>query len=65
MENDILDATRDYSEECDNNDLRNEIANVLRTYFETNDNGEPNERFDPNYSAQQALDEIHEIIGNI
>ena len=58
-------AIIDYSEECDYNALKNKISNVLKTYFETDDNGDPNERYDPYYSAQQALDDIHEIIGDI
>lgn len=57
--------TVDYSEECDYNALKNKIANVLRTYFETDDNGDPNERHDPYYTAEQAIDDIHELIGDI
>lgn len=57
--------TIDYSEECDCNALKNKSANVLRTYFETDDNGDPNERYDPVYPAEQALDDIHELIGDI
>lgn len=47
------------------NGLKTQIANVLRKYFEYNDNGEPNDEYDQYYGAQQALDDIHEIIGEI
>ena len=65
MEDDILDGTQDYSEECDYTALKNRIVNVLRKYFEYDDDGEPTPEFDPDYTAQAAIDEIHEIIGDI
>ena len=45
--------------------LKKQIADVLRKYFQYNDRGEPNDEYDPNFTPQDALDEIHEIIGNI
>ena len=65
MENDILDGIKDCSKECDYNYLKKQIANVLRKYFQYNDRGEPNDEYDPNFTPQDALDEIHEIIGSI
>lgn len=65
MEDDILDGIKDYSEECDCNYLKKQIANVLRKYFQYDDRGEPNDEYDPDFTPQDALDEIHEIIGDI
>ena len=41
------------------------IKNVLRRYFDYNDHGDPNEQFDPDCTAQDAIDDIHEIVGEI
>lgn len=49
----------------DEDDLVEEIRTVLRRYFETNDDGKNNPEYDPDFSAQDAIDEIHDIIGNI
>ena len=49
----------------DANVLKNNIKAVLRRYFETNDNGDPTPSFDENFTAQDAIDEIHNIIGDI
>ena len=65
MEDNILDSIKDYSEECDCNYLKKRIANVLRKYFQYDDCGEPNDEYDPDFTPQDALDEIHEIIGDI
>lgn len=65
MEDDILDGTQNYSEECDYHALKNKVADVLRKYFQYDDRGEPNASYDPNFEPQAALDEIHEIIGKI
>ena len=65
MEDNILDGVKDCSEECDYIYLKKQIANVLRKYFQYNDRGEPNDEYDPNFTPQDALDEIHEMIGNI
>ena len=55
----------DYSEECDYNALKNKIKAVLRRYFECDDDGDANKEYDPNFSAQDALDEIKEAVGGI
>ena len=47
------------------NDLAEKIRNVLRRYFEANDNGDPNPEFDERFEAQAAIDAIHEIVGKI
>lgn len=41
------------------------IRNVLRRYFETDDNDNPNKEYDENYCAQAAINDIHSIVGNI
>ena len=41
------------------------IKNVLRRYFETDDNGEVSKTYDENFSAADAIDEIREIVGKI
>lgn len=46
------------------NDIE-QIKNVLRKYFEYDDNGNPNEEYDPNFSAIDAIEKIHQIIGKI
>lgn len=60
-----MPETTDYTEECDYNALKNKIKGVLRRYFETDDNGDDNEEFDDSYTAEQAIDDIHDIIGEI
>lgn len=55
----------DYTEEVDYNALKNRIKAVLRRYFEVDDDGEPNKEFDDDYTAQQAIDDIHDIVGDI
>lgn len=62
---DVLDNTTDYSAECDYNTLKNKIKKVLKRYFECDDYGDPNKEHDPDYTAQDAIDDIHEIIGEI
>ncbi len=47
------------------NDLAEKIRQVLRRYFEANDNGDPNPEFDERFEAQAAIDAIHEIVGKI
>jgi len=46
-------------------EIAERVKNVLRKYFEYDDNGHPNENYDETFEAQSAIDEIHEIIGNI
>lgn len=41
------------------------IRAVLRRYFEVNDNGDVNPEYDEDFTAQDAIDEIHDIIGEI
>lgn len=53
----------DYSEECDYNALKRSIIGVLKKYFECDDNGDPNPEHDDCFTAQDAIDEIHDIIG--
>ena len=45
--------------------LKLNVKNLLRRYFECNDNGEPNPEHDPYYTAQDFVDDIHDLIGNI
>ena len=41
------------------------IKKVLRRYFFKDDNGEVSKTFDEYFTASEAIDEIHEIVGNI
>ena len=41
------------------------IKNVLRRYFEVDDNGEVSKTYDEHFTASDAIDEIHEIVGDI
>ena len=54
-----------YTEELDNNTLKNKIKAVLRRYLPTDDNGNPNSEFDDNFTSEQAIDEIYDIVGGI
>ena len=45
--------------------ISEQIKEVLRKYFEYHDNGNKNEEFDETFSAADALDEIHYIVGDI
>ena len=56
---------QDYSEECDYNALKNSIKAVLRRYFEADDDGDPNKEYDPNFTAQDAVDEIKDLVGGL
>jgi len=42
-----------------------EIRHLLRRYFECDDNGDPNAEYDPEYTAQDCIDDIRELVGNI
>lgn len=55
----------DYADDCDYNSLKSRITNVLLQYFEYHDNGNRSKSYNPIMSAQEALDEIHDIIGDI
>lgn len=59
------DINVDNAEECDYNYLKSKIRGVLKRYFECDDNGDPNKEHDPDYTAQDAIDDIHDIIGDI
>lgn len=45
--------------------VEDKIRAVLRRYFEVNDNGDVNPEYDDCFTAQDAIDEIHDIIGEI
>ena len=47
------------------NDFAEEIRHLLRRYFECDDNGDKNAEYDPDYSAQDCIDDIRELVGNI
>lgn len=47
------------------NDFAERIRNVLRRYFEADDNGNPNPEFDESFEPQAVIDAIHEIVGKI
>lgn len=49
----------------DSVDISSKIKNVLRRYFEADDNGNDNKEFDDSYTAEAAIDDIHEIVGDI
>jgi len=63
MAEDILEG--DYSENCDYVSLKNHIKGLLRKYFEFDDSGNKNKEYDPNFSAQDFVDDIHDYIGDI
>ena len=41
------------------------IKNVLRRYFETDERGNVSKTYDENFSAADAIEEIHKIVGKI
>lgn len=55
----------DHSGACDYESLKSRIKKVLRRYFECDDNGDRNKEYDGTYGAQEAIDDIHEIVGGI
>ena len=55
----------DYSEECDYNALKNGLKQLLLRYSDSADNGAPSPFHDPYYTAQNAVDDIHDLIGDI
>lgn len=55
----------DYTEELDYNALKNKIKAVLRRHLPTDDNGNPNPEFDDCFTAEEAIDEIYDIVGGI
>jgi len=55
----------DYSETDGRERLKNNIKDLLRRYFESDDEGAPNAEHDPYYTAQDFVDDIHELVGTI
>ncbi len=55
----------DYTEELDYNALKNKIKAVLCRHLPTDDNGDLNPEFDDCFTAEQAIDEIYDIVGGI
>ena len=47
------------------NALSAKLRQLLRRYFECNDNGNPNSEHDPDYTAQDFVDDVHDLVGNI
>ena len=47
------------------NDLAEMIRKLLRRYFETYVNGDPIPEHDPNYSAQDFVNDVHYLVGYI
>lgn len=47
------------------NDKIERIKDVLRRYFEVDDNGNENPNYNDCYTAQEAIDAIHDIVGEI
>ena len=45
--------------------IKEQIKDVLRKYFEEDDHGNKNEDYDETFAAQDAIDEIHDIVGDI
>ena len=50
---------------ADSNNIKNKIKAVLRRHLPTDDNGDPNSEFDDCFTAEQAIDEIYDIVGGI
>ena len=46
-------------------ELKNGIKMVLLKYFECHDDGSRSEFFQDGYEAQDAIDDIHDLIGDI
>ena len=47
------------------NGLVEKLRKLLRRYFETDVNGDPIPEYDPNYSAQDFVDDVHFLVGRI
>ena len=52
------------SENCDCESLKNHIKGLLRKYFEFDGRGNKNKEYDPNYSAQDFVEDIHGYVGD-
>ena len=55
----------DYTDELDYNALKNGIKQILLKYFECDDNGDRSPFYNSGYTAQDAIDDIHDLIGYI
>ena len=53
----------DCSDECDYNYLKKRIVDVLRKHLPTDEDGNPNPEFDDCFTAEEAIDEIYDIVG--
>ena len=47
------------------NGLVEKLRKLLRRYFETDDNGDPIPEYNPNYSSQDFVDDVHFLVGRI
>lgn len=47
------------------NGLVEKLRKLLRRYFETDVNGDPIPEHDPNYTAQDFVDDVHFLVGRI
>lgn len=45
--------------------IEEQIKAVLRRYFEMNDKGDANPEHDERFTASDAIDNIHSIVGDI
>ena len=46
-------------------ELVEKIKAIMRRYFECDDNGNPNPTFDEYYTAQEVVDDIKDLVGEI
>ena len=46
-------------------ELVEKIKAIMRRYFECDDNGNPNPTFDEYYTAQEVVDDIKYLVGEI
>lgn len=46
-------------------ELVEKIKAIMRRYFECDDNGNPNPTFDECYTAQEVVDDIKDLVGEI
>ena len=50
---------------ADSDNIKNKIKVVLRRHLPTDGNGDPNSEFDDCFTAEQAIDEIYNIVSGI
>lgn len=46
-------------------ELVEKIKAIMRRYFEWNDNGDSNPTFDEYYTAEEVVDDIKDLVGEI